>query len=99
MGLSRERPRAIRLLDDHGVATLPGSAFGDPPDRLALRIATPMLYGPAESQRWQALGATTPAALPWVADALEELTGALESLRPAGAETTDSLTSPGVASD
>lgn len=98
IGIRSSADLATRLLEDHGVATLPGSAFGDPPDRLTLRIATPMLYGPDESQRWQALGATNPAALPWVADALEELTGALESLHPAGAETTDSPTSPGVAS-
>jgi aspartate aminotransferase len=74
-----------------------GSAFGDAPNRLTLRIATPMLYGPDESRRWQALAATNPAALPWVADSLKQLERALESLGATRADTTGSPISPDVA--
>ncbi len=90
VGIRSSADLATRLLDDHGVATLPGSAFGDAPNRLTLRIATPMLYGPDESRRWQALAATNPAALPWVAESLVQLERALESLGAARAETTGS---------
>jgi aspartate aminotransferase len=71
---------AAHLLEQQGIATLPGSAFGDTPERLTLRIATPMLYGEDEFRRLQALGATDPAALPWVAESLEQLRNALRAL-------------------
>jgi aspartate aminotransferase len=80
VGIRTSADLAAQLLDDHGVATLPGSAFGDSPHQLTLRIATPMLYGPDESRRWQALAATNPAGLPWVADSMEQLERALKSL-------------------
>ncbi len=34
---------ARRLLDEHGIATLPGIAFGDAPEALRLRLATSLL--------------------------------------------------------
>ena len=33
------------LLERHGIATLPGSAFGDEPEALRLRLATSLLHG------------------------------------------------------
>ena len=64
---------AAHLLDEQGVATLPGSAFGDSPERLTLRVATPMLYGQDDPRRWRALRAADPAGLPWIAESLERL--------------------------
>ncbi|MDH2429663.1 pyridoxal phosphate-dependent aminotransferase [Sphaerisporangium sp. TRM90804] len=63
---------ASTLLAGHGVATLPGSAFGDDPARLRLRIATSLLYGD-DSQREQALRGDDPARLPWIAAHLDRL--------------------------
>jgi aspartate aminotransferase len=68
------------LLTEHGIATLPGSVFGDDPAKLALRIATPMLYGENPEQRQAALESDDPAALPWVAADLERLSVALDRL-------------------
>ena len=82
LGIRTSADLATHLLDEQGIATLPGSAFGDAPDRLTLRIATPMLYGADESRRWQALAATDPAALPWLAESLERLGRALITVRP-----------------
>jgi hypothetical protein len=44
-------------------------------------MATSLLYGADEGQRWQALRADDPLALPWVAGALERLGEALQALR------------------
>jgi len=82
LGIHTGADLAAFLLDERGVATLPGSVFGDNPRRLALRIATPMLYGPDDSRRWQALSANEPTALPWLADSLELLERALAPLQP-----------------
>ncbi|TDQ01476.1 pyridoxal phosphate-dependent aminotransferase [Labedaea rhizosphaerae] len=64
---------ARTLLDDHGIATLPGSAFGDDPAALRLRVATSLLYGETDAQREQALAAEDPLALPWIAEHLDRL--------------------------
>lgn len=80
LGIHTSGDLAAHLLDQQGVATLPGSAFGDRPERLTLRIATPMLYGQDESQRWKALAATDPAALPWLAESLALLGKSLPSV-------------------
>jgi aspartate aminotransferase len=80
LGIRTSAHLAAHLLDEQGVATLPGSAFGDSPNRLTLRIATPMLYGSDESRRWQALAATNPAALPWLAESLRQLGAALATI-------------------
>jgi len=78
-GIRTSADLAAHLLDEQGIATLPGSAFGDAPERLTLRIATPMLYGPDDARRWKALGAPDPAALPWLAESLERLEALLLS--------------------
>lgn len=79
------------LLDRHGVATLPGSAFGAPESALTLRVATSLLYGTTSDERRTALTTQTPETLPWVASALTHLSDALTRLadpashRPAAA--------------
>jgi aspartate aminotransferase len=61
------------LLDRYGAATLPGSAFGEPPAALRLRLATALLYGDTPQQQETALAASDPTALPWIAAALTRL--------------------------
>ncbi|MPY99278.1 MAG: aminotransferase class I/II-fold pyridoxal phosphate-dependent enzyme [Actinophytocola sp.] len=60
------------LLDEHGLAVLPGESFGDTPAAFRSRVATSLLYGDTE-QRWEALGSAEPARLPWIAAELERL--------------------------
>jgi aspartate aminotransferase len=78
-GVETSAALAARLLDAHGVATLPGSAFGDDPDRLTLRVATPMLYGDDDDERLRALASDRPTDLPWVAASLTALAEALRA--------------------
>jgi aspartate aminotransferase len=73
---------AALLLDRHDVAVLEGAAFGDEPSALRFRMATSLLYGADDEQRWQALAAEDPVALPWIAGALERLGEALRALAP-----------------
>ncbi len=65
------------LLDKHGVATLPGSAFGDAPSSMRLRVATSLLCGDDDEQREAALRSDSPLDLPWIADQLDRLAVAL----------------------
>lgn len=68
------------LLDRYDVAVLQGEAFGDDPGALRFRMATSLLYGASDEQRWEALLADDPLALPWIADALERLGETLRAL-------------------
>ncbi len=62
-GIATSDELARYLLDEWGVATLPGTAFGERPETLRLRVATSLLYEPdgypAEEEReawfWQLL--------------------------------------------
>ncbi|MQA01944.1 MAG: aminotransferase class I/II-fold pyridoxal phosphate-dependent enzyme [Streptosporangiales bacterium] len=67
------------LLDEHGLAVLPGESFGDAPDALRFRVATSLLYGDTE-KRWAALASDDPVRLPWIAGSLEQLRGILGSV-------------------
>ena len=58
------------LLERYGAGTLPGSAFGESPACLRLRLATGLLYGETDDQREQALAAAEPLRLPWIGAAL-----------------------------
>jgi len=71
---------AAVLLDRYGVGVLPGSAFGDDPRALRVRVATSMLYGETTEQRLAALDAADPVSLPWIADALDHLAEALSGI-------------------
>jgi aspartate aminotransferase len=68
------------LLERHDVATLPGAAFGDEPDRLTLRVAGSLLYGRTEEERWAALQSQDPVQLPWISDALNRVGSALDEV-------------------
>jgi aspartate aminotransferase len=70
---------ARHLLDRYSIATLPGSAFGDRPERLRLRLATSLLYG-RDEQRVAALEADRPQELAWIARAIDQLGSAVTEL-------------------
>jgi aspartate aminotransferase len=71
---------AEHLLDEFAVAVLPGSAFGDE-QALRVRLATSLLYGETDRERWESLAAGSEAAeLPRVRSALQTLGDALASL-------------------
>lgn len=65
------------LLEEYGVAVLPGTAFGDAPEKPCVRVATSQLYGESDEQRSAALNADDPLVLPWIADSLGHLEEAL----------------------
>ncbi len=50
LGISTSAELAQYLLDEWDIATLPGSAFGEQPEALRLRLATSLLYEPASVQ-------------------------------------------------
>jgi aspartate aminotransferase len=68
------------LLTHHSVGVLPGSAFGDDYSGLRARVATSLLYGDTDQQRWEALDSDDPAALPWIRASLTHLRTALTAL-------------------
>lgn len=68
------------LLDEQGVAVLPGAAFGDDPAAWRFRVAVSLLYGETDEQRWTALHSDDPLALPWIDAALSHLRRALTAL-------------------
>jgi aspartate aminotransferase len=72
-GVATSADLAVLLLRDYGIGVLPGSEFGEPAEALRLRIATSRLYGEAPWQQEEALAADDPAALPWIANALDWL--------------------------
>lgn len=61
------------LLDEHALAVLAGSEFGDRADGLRFRAATSLLYGHTDDQRRQALEAPDPLAVHHVAAVLDRL--------------------------
>ncbi|MFC5183762.1 pyridoxal phosphate-dependent aminotransferase [Actinomadura harenae] len=68
------------LLERYGVGVLPGSAFGDAPEALRMRVAPSLLYGADDEQRLAALESRDPASLPWIAAALDRLSEVLSDL-------------------
>ena len=79
-GVATSADLAALLLRTHGIGVLPGSEFGDPATALRLRVATSRLYGESAWQQEEALAADDPAALPWIAAALDWLRQALTAL-------------------
>jgi len=68
------------LLHRYGMGALPGSAFGEDPSCLRLRLATGLLYGDTDAEREAALAAPDPLALPWVGASLTRLSDILADL-------------------
>ncbi len=70
---------AALLLQRYSAGVLPGSAFGEDPAALRLRVATGLLYGETDRQRETALASAAPLDVPWIAASLarieEVLTG------------------------
>jgi aspartate aminotransferase len=81
-GVTTSDGLARLLLDRYGAVTLPGSAFGENPGALRLRLATGMLYGDSTARQTAALAAPDPLALPWIADQLARLQEILADLAP-----------------
>jgi aspartate aminotransferase len=78
-GITTSSGLSEHLLEDFAVAVLPATAFGD--DGLSVRLATSLLYGESEEERWEALSAGSRAAdLPRVRSALLQLREALETV-------------------
>jgi aspartate/methionine/tyrosine aminotransferase len=72
-GVKTSDDLAALLLRRYGMGVLPGSAFGDDPGALRLRVATGLLYGETDRQRETALTAAEPTAVPWVASSLARI--------------------------
>ena len=80
VGVNSGAELARHLMERHGVGVLPGEAFGDVPEALRFRAATSLLYGRSDEERWAALRAPDPLALPWIDAALARLRTTLQSL-------------------
>ncbi|RRS02157.1 pyridoxal phosphate-dependent aminotransferase [Glycomyces terrestris] len=68
------------LLERFGIVVLPGSAFGDDPEALTLRVAVTGIYGENDSERLAALVSRFPMEMPWIAEALAGLAEKLRAL-------------------
>src|SRR5215469_14790616 len=71
---------AALLLQRYGLGSLPGSAFGEDPSCLRLRLATGLLYGDTDADREAALAAADPLALPWISASLARFDDILADL-------------------
>ncbi|WP_182049112.1 pyridoxal phosphate-dependent aminotransferase [Changpingibacter yushuensis] len=71
---------AESLLRSYHVAALPGTAFGDHPENLCLRMATSMLYGATPEEKIAALDAADPLSSPVISTNLKQLREALTAL-------------------
>ncbi|OZG59559.1 aminotransferase [Bifidobacterium lemurum] len=80
-GIDTSEKLAHELLTKHGIGTLQGSAFGDVPEALRLRVATSLVYGRTNEQRWTAYDSEDPLELPWIQESLEFLRDGLAALR------------------
>jgi aspartate aminotransferase len=81
-GVATSEDLAGLLLERYGAGTLPGSAFGENPAALRLRLATGLLYGDTDEKQEAALAAPDPLALPWIAAELARLEEILADLGP-----------------
>jgi aspartate aminotransferase len=79
-GINTSDDLAETLLSRYGIGTLQGSAFGDDASALRLRVATSLVYGRTEEQRWASYEAQDPLELPWITESLEFLRNGLTLL-------------------
>ncbi|MBV9414746.1 MAG: aminotransferase class I/II-fold pyridoxal phosphate-dependent enzyme, partial [Solirubrobacterales bacterium] len=77
--VSTSRDLATLLLERFGVASLPGTAFGEDERVLTLRFATSGLYG-TTAEQLDALEHPDPARLPWIDRSLRSLDRSLAAL-------------------
>lgn len=61
------------FLHEYGLGVLAGKEFGDSDSAFRFRVATSLLYGETDEQRFETLRSEEPLALPWIADALTRL--------------------------
>lgn len=80
LGVQTSAELSALLLERYGVGVLPGSAFGDTPEALRIRVATSLLYGETKEQRLAALTSPDPAGLPWIAAGLDRASEVLADL-------------------
>ncbi|MDA8372108.1 MAG: pyridoxal phosphate-dependent aminotransferase [Nocardiopsaceae bacterium] len=74
------------LLERYGMGVLPGVEFGESEQALRIRVATSLLYGETETQRYAALAADDPTVLPWIRAHLDRLSEVLDAVNGSGAE-------------
>jgi aspartate aminotransferase len=79
-GITGGAALADHLLAEHDIAILPSEAFGDDPAGLRFRMATSLLYGADDDQRWATLAADEPETLPWIREPLDRLENALRAV-------------------
>jgi len=79
-GVTTSDGLAALLLQRYGAGVLPGSAFGDDPAALRLRVATGLLYGETDRQRETALASPAPLGVPWIAASLARIEEVLTDL-------------------
>jgi aspartate aminotransferase len=80
---SSDLDAARNLLDRHGIAVLPGSAFGDDPASFSFRLATSLLCGVDDDERWETLRAAregTLMSLPRISGLLDRIETGLRAL-------------------
>lgn len=73
LAVTNDEMFADALLHKHKIAVLPGTAFGDFPSRLGIRVVTSMLYGATDEERLATLHSANPLSEPSVSDALEQI--------------------------
>ncbi|MEY9210708.1 aminotransferase class I/II-fold pyridoxal phosphate-dependent enzyme [Thermobifida halotolerans] len=71
---------ARMLLERYGMGVLPAAEFGEGAEALRMRAATSLLYGETEAQRYSALAAEDPTALPWIRAHLDRLSEVLDEV-------------------
>ncbi|WP_083460143.1 pyridoxal phosphate-dependent aminotransferase [Jiangella muralis] len=79
-GITTGRQLAAHLLDAYGLGGLPAADFEGGHDALRLRLATSLLYGDTDVQRYAALAADDPTRLPWIRAHLDRLDEILTDL-------------------
>lgn len=85
-GITTSEELARYLLDEWGIATLPGSVFGEQPEALRLRLATSLLYEPGGKP-------TTEEREAWLWHLLEQA----DQLSPTGQDSDAQLSLPALA--
>jgi aspartate/methionine/tyrosine aminotransferase len=80
---SSDLDAATDLIDRQGIAVLPGSAFGDDPAALCFRLATSLLCGTNDDERWETLRAAregSVVSLPRISSLLDRIETGMQAL-------------------